>query len=299
MNTFFKQIYRYTHLRAYRHNENLWPFCRITRAPGGEISHLNYKGEPVPLIPLAAWRNCFSGDALITATGPSINQMDFSHMPKMTVFGLNGAYVLKDQLIFQLYIIVDMNFIECRPHILKAIISDPGLTLFTTLHGIARIIDRFTLLTVRCRLALIEDACYRIFQPKVPSNEVARRFSQDPHIHFSSYNADIAFTTDICGGVFDAGTVVYWALQILLFLGFKRLYIAGLDLNDFNQPRFYETEQDKLPSFLVKHFEKLIIPAFTLASCVLRKQGVEVKNLSLNSALSHLIIEKVSYHDAF
>lgn len=32
MGSLFKQIYRYTRPRAYRHNENLWPFTRIARA---------------------------------------------------------------------------------------------------------------------------------------------------------------------------------------------------------------------------------------------------------------------------
>lgn len=54
MGSLFKQIYRYTRPRAYRHNENLWPFTRITRAPSGEISALRYKGKTVPLVSLSA-----------------------------------------------------------------------------------------------------------------------------------------------------------------------------------------------------------------------------------------------------
>ncbi|MGL9774282.1 MAG: sugar glycosyltransferase [Sodalis sp. (in: enterobacteria)] len=299
MSTFFKQIYRYTRPRTYRHNENLWPFCRITRGSTGEISHLHYKGQSVPLVPLAEWRHRYSGDALITATGPSIKEMDFAGLPPMTVAGVNGAYALKDRLDFQLYIIVDMSFIDRRTDVLQAIIADPAITLFTTLHGITRIIDRFTLAAVRCRMALIEDACYRIYQPKVASDAVGRRFGQDPHIRFSPNFPNIAFTTDIRGGVFDASTVVFWALQILLFLGFTRLYIAGLDMTNFHQPRFYETDQDKLPSFLAEKFATLIVPAFTLASEVLQQNGVVVKNLSVHSALSNEVFEKVSFHDAF
>lgn len=55
---------------------------------------------------------------------------------------------LKDQLDFQLYIIIDTSFINRRTDILQAIITDPELTLFTTLHGIVRTIDRFTLSAV-------------------------------------------------------------------------------------------------------------------------------------------------------
>jgi hypothetical protein len=46
------------------------------------------------------------------------------------------------------------------------VISQPDLVLFTTMHGIAKILDRHGA-ELRCRLALIEDACYKIYQPKV------------------------------------------------------------------------------------------------------------------------------------
>lgn len=260
---------------------------------------MRYKGQSVPLVPLTKWRHRYSGDALITATGPSIKDMDFDELRPMTVVGVNGAYALKDRLDFQLYIIVDMSFIDLRTDVLQAIIADLAVTLFTTLHGIARIIEHFTLAAVRCRLALIEDACYRIYQPKVASDDVGHHFGQDPHIRFSPDYPNIAFSTDIRGGVFDAGTVMFWALQILLFLGSTRLYIAGLDMTNFHQPRFYETDQDKLPSFLAEKFATLIVPAFTLASEVLQKNGVVVKNLSVHSSLSNEIFEKVSFHDVF
>ncbi|UDG80107.1 sugar glycosyltransferase [Candidatus Steffania adelgidicola] len=296
MSAFFKQIYRYTRPRTYRHNENLWPFCQITRASKGEIIQLCYKGK---LVPLLNWNNHFSGDVLVTATGPSIKSMDFTAMPAMTVLGVNGAYTLKERLNFQLYIIVDMSFMDKRADILKEIIADSELILFTTLHGIVRIIDRFTLEAVRCQLALIEDACYRIYQPRVSLNDIRYLFSKEPHIYLSSENPNIAFTTDIRSGVFDAGTVVFWALQILLFLGFTRFYLAGLDMTNFHQPRFYESDSNKMPSSLEKKFKSLIVPAFTLAGEVLKEKGIRVKNLSLYSALSNDIFEKVSIRDAF
>ncbi len=64
MGSLFKQIYRYTRPRAYRHNENLWPFTRITRAPSGEISALRYKGKTVPLVSLSALKNSMQGEVL-------------------------------------------------------------------------------------------------------------------------------------------------------------------------------------------------------------------------------------------
>ncbi|STU54949.1 lipopolysaccharide core biosynthesis protein RfaZ [Klebsiella pneumoniae subsp. ozaenae] len=60
----------------------------------------------------------------------------------------------------------------------------------------------------------------------------------------SSSAPDICFSTDIRQGIFDAGTVVYWALQILAWLGFNTILVSGLDMTNFNQPRFYETQQE-------------------------------------------------------
>lgn len=112
MGSLFKQIYRYTRPRAYRHNENLWPFTRITRAPSGEISALRYKGKTVPLVSLSALKNSMQGEVLLTATGPSTRNIDFSLLSKtIPVMGVNGAWHLADRLHFSLYTIVDMEFL--------------------------------------------------------------------------------------------------------------------------------------------------------------------------------------------
>lgn len=167
MGSLFKQIYRYTRPRAYRHNENLWPFTRITRAPSGEISALRYKGKTVPLVSLSALKNSMQGEVLLTATGPSTRNIDFSLLSKtIPVMGVNGAWHLADRLHFSLYTIVDMEFFDKKPDIIRAIVSQPDILLFTTMHGIAKIVDRYGD-ALRCRLALIEDGCYKIYQPKV------------------------------------------------------------------------------------------------------------------------------------
>lgn len=299
MSSLFKQLYRYTRPRSYRHNENLWPWARIDRRATGEIASLRYKGQSVPLVALSDLQGSYRGDVLLTATGPSVNSIDFSRLPPMTTLGVNGAYSLEDRRRFDLYIIVDMGFIDRKSALIARIIANRQLLLFTTLHGIARLIDRFGLAAIQCRLVLIEDACYRIYQPAIATGEMAEHLQQDSRYVFSTPHPEIAFSRDIRAGIVDAGTVVYWALQILLFLGFSRFYIAGLDMTHFHQPRFYETEQDKLPSFLEEKFDTLIVPAFSLAGDILRQRGIEVINLSVNSALGDSIFKKVSYHDAF
>jgi hypothetical protein len=67
MGSLYKQIYRYTRPRAFRHNENLWPYTKITRAESGEIRTLQYKGQrsagqPERVKKQRAWRGFVDGD---------------------------------------------------------------------------------------------------------------------------------------------------------------------------------------------------------------------------------------------
>ncbi|QJW54744.1 hypothetical protein HL670_01624 [Serratia plymuthica] len=167
MGSFFKQVYRYSHSRPYRHNENLWPYVRIERAQSGEIAVLHYKKQPVPLVALSALKDSCQGPLLLTATGPSVNDICFNHIPAMPTMGVNGAYSLHPRVDFHFYVIVDMGFIDQRPDIIENIILKPDLILFTTVHGIAKIIDRFTLAGVKCRFAVVEDAAFKIYSPKI------------------------------------------------------------------------------------------------------------------------------------
>lgn len=299
MGTLTKQIYRYTHPRSMRHNENLWPYIKIQRDEFGAISELFYKSSQIPLQNLSTLRGSYNGRALLIATGPSIKKIDFSSIPKLPTIGVNGAWSLHKEVDFNIYIIVDMTFIDNRPEFLEKIIAKSDLTLFTTVHGIIKIVDRFSMNNIKCKLVVIEDKCYKIYEKKILSDNVKKTFTSHQDILFLKNSDRIAFNYDIRTGVFDAGTVVYWSLQILAFLGFNKIYIAGLDMNNFSKPRFYETTDNMLPSFLNEKLHDIIIPAFTLASQALRNKNIEIINLSQNSAIPSYIFPKLDYRDAF
>lgn len=293
MGSFFKQVYRYSHARAYRHNENLWPYVKITRGSSGEITGLFYKRRQVPIVTLSELQDSCRGEVLLTVTGPSVNDLNFDNFSGMPAIGVNGAYLLHQKVDFRFYVIADMGFIDRRWDIVHDIIEQPGLTLFTTVHGVARIIDKFTLSGIRCRLVVIEDAAFKIYHPKVDDGALWEHYRADGSVSFSAEGGSIAFSQDIRHGVFDAGTVAYWALQIIAFLGFKLLFIAGLDMNNFHLPRFYETEKNMLPTLLGGKVESIVIPAFRHASAVMKNNRISVKNLSVNSAIGSDIFEKV------
>ncbi|HEY3590307.1 MAG TPA: sugar glycosyltransferase [Buttiauxella sp.] len=299
MGTLTKQIYRYTHPRNMRHNENLWPFVKIQRDNSGAISSLCYRNQKIPIENLSDIKGSFNGSALLTATGPSIRNIDFSVIPEIPAVGVNGAWHLHTKVNFSVYIIVDMIFMDSRTDLLEKIISSTELILFTTANGIMRLVDKFSLKNIKCKLALIEDKCYPIYEQKIPVNNIYSTFKSQDNILFLKDNVNIAFNHDIRNGIFDAGTVAYWSLQILSYLGFDKIYIAGLDMNNFSTPRFYETQNDMLPSFLEGKMHDIIIPAFTLARQAMSEKNIEVINLSLESAIPSYIFQKLDYRDAF
>ncbi len=299
MGSLFKQIYRYTRPRSFRHNENLWPWTKIQRAASGEICALNYIGLPVPLVSLSELKDSAKGEVLLTATGPSTRRIDFKKLPAdVPVMGVNGAYSLSLDVKFSLYTIVDMEFFDKRSDIIRTIIADSRILLFTTMHGIAKILDRYPA-ELKCRLALIEDACYKIYQPKVQQDRKWEAYNTSAPMQFCDGRNDICFSTDIRQGIFDAGTVVYWALQILNFMGFNTILISGLDMNNFHQPRFYETAENKLPSYLETKVDNLVMPSFAHAARIIKENKSTVVNFSLDSAVPDAVFTKVSFDDYF
>ncbi|UXY11086.1 sugar glycosyltransferase [Kosakonia sp. ML.JS2a] len=299
MGSLFKQIYRYTRPRTFRHNESLWPYTQIERADTGEIARLRYKGREVAIENLSALKDSAEGTVLLTATGPSTQSIDFSKLPcTIPVMGVNGAWFLSGKVTFSLYVIVDMEFFDRRQDVIRSVIADPNILLFTTMHGIAKILDRHAA-DLRCRLALIEDACYKIYQPKVADALKWEMYKSVPGASFCETRQDICFSTDIRHGIFDAGTVAYWALQILFYLGFNKIVITGLDMSNFNQPRFYETSDSKLPSYLEEKVDNVVMPSFAHAATVMKKNHIEIVNLSPESAIPDTIFHKVAFDEYF
>lgn len=297
MGTFFKQIYRYTHPRRYRHNENLWPYVKITRASEGHIDSLSFRGQPVPIVDLSSLQGKYAGDLLVVASGPSVNETDFTPLQQLPAMGVNGSWQLRDKTCFKLFMIVDMTFIDQRPTTVNEIINDSEILFFTTVNCLVKIINQFGFSALRCQTAIIEDACYKIFQSKLLTEEIHQHYQHEKNVSFSETNKNIAFSHDIRKGIFDAATVVYWALQVIYFMGFNRVIIAGLDMNNFQRPRFYENEHDISPSFLDEKFIELIEPAFKHASKIFKERNREVLNLSLKSQLDSSIFKKVSSND--
>lgn len=291
-NTFFKLLYRWTHTRAFRHNERLSHGVSIARDEQGRLAGMRIRRQgfafanaPLPAVDAAACH--------LIATGPSVKEIDYEALPVAHVMGVNGAIALqqKHALQFDYYCVVDAGFVRRRPDLIERIVGQT-LILFTTPLVLWYIAQCVPLERIRCSVFLIEDVLYPAGQRALTAQELGSKTS------FALFDAPevLGFSFDIRRGVFDGRTVAYTGLQVLASLGFREIFMHGVDLVDAaHTPRFYESRADMQPSSLDDHFSAFVEPSFRHAAALLRSRSVQVMNLSMGSALGEDIFPKVRW----
>ncbi|HGN1705955.1 TPA: lipopolysaccharide core biosynthesis protein RfaZ [Providencia rettgeri] len=281
---FLKTLYRLFHSKKYHHNKNIWHLFGVSRNKLNEITEITYKNKKLKVntnLPNLIKQK--HKKLIIVATGPSVNEIpkDFFDLEQYDFLGVNGAISLSN-IKFRFYCIIDQSFVSNRIDLVRKIVSDDEITLFCnflSLHEILKFID---VSEINCSfkiLDLVTDGIgYLFLDEKKVVNE---NYASDNHHWFNGYG----FSSNINEFVFDYGTVAYPALQIGYFLGYKQLYFIGLDMNNFNKPRFYENDSNTLPTSL-EHQLTVIQNAFNSASHFLAEAGIKVTNLSLNSSIT-------------
>jgi hypothetical protein len=303
-NTFFKLLYRWTHSRAFRHNERLVHGVSIHRDELGRLVNMRIRGHQfavanaLPLVDRAA--DSESGipadDCHLIATGPSINEIDYAALRMNRTIGVNGAIALRQRadVRFDYYCIVDSGFVRQRPDLVERVIGEP-LTLFVTPLVLWYIAQQFRLDRMRCRVFLVDDLRYPAGKRARTADDL-RGLRDSGALALFDTPARLGFSLDIRHGVIDGCTVAYTALQVLASLGFRRIFMHGVDLVDTARtPRFYETADRMLPSHLDSHYDAVIEPSFRHAAALLRDRGVQVTNLSMHSALGDDVFPKLSW----
>lgn len=301
-NTFFKLLYRWTHSRAFRHNERLAHGVSLRRDESGRLTGMSIRGRSLALANDMPFAAADLAECHLIATGPSVNEIDYRTLPMQRAMGVNGAIALQQQGVhFDYYCIVDSGFVRQRPDLVERVIGEP-LVLFATPLVLWYIAQHFAIERMRCRVFLLDDMLF-------PAGERARTVDELRAAHgggaLALFDAaeTLGFSLDIRHGVFDGRTVAYAALQVLASLGFGRIFLHGVDLVDAAQtPRFYETREAMQPSHLDRHFHRHIEPSFRHAAALLRGRRVQVMNLSMRSALGEEVFPKVPWqtlaHDA-
>ncbi|CAB3784113.1 hypothetical protein LMG28688_01801 [Paraburkholderia caffeinitolerans] len=299
--TFFKLLYRYTHSRAWRHNERFAHGVVLERDEAGRLAGMRLHGHrlacvnaQMPLVPDLhdAGRECH-----LIATGPSVKGIDYRALHLHRVLGVNGAIALTERqgVRFDYYCIVDTGFVRSRPDLVERVIREP-LTLFATPLVLWHIAEQIGLERMRCRVFLVDDMLFPAGRRAPRVRELRETYDARTLALFDAPRP-LGFSLDLRRGVFDGRTVAYAGLQVLAALGFKRLYLHGVDMVDARRtPRFYEEGAASMqPSYLDENFQDFIEPSFRHASALLARRGVDVRNLSMHSALGADIFPKMPW----
>lgn len=273
----YKFIYKHSHPRSYRHNRLYWPHYRVERNPQGELTKIYFKQRLVA--DNTQLEHSHNTMCMLVATGPSVGQVDKTLFQRSDIdyIGVNGAISL-DDVKFRYYVIIDLNFTKKRFDLVKRVLGS-RCTLFTVPRCLDLILKRMRSSEIHCDIKVLElvyeGEIERFFGPKVRVDT-----AKDHFLYFDSFG----FSDHIFDAVFDYFTVTYVALQIIGALQYRKVYIAGLDMNQFTQPRFYENAANK-QSTMLDHYSDIIFPAFDAAAKIFRRKNVQVFNLSADSAV--------------
>lgn len=110
-------------------------------------------------------------------------------------------------------------------------------------------------------------------------------------------NRSLGFSKNLKRGFFDARTVAYLALQIAYHVGFTKVFLVGVDL-DQSVKRFYEKPGTFVsPCTLDEHFQTRILPSFRILSKYVMNEDFQVYNLSSSSRIPAELVPRATFDD--
>lgn len=221
---------------------------------------------------LSEFHNIHSGETcIIVCNGPSLNQMDLSFLRGQTVIGLNKIHLGLDRFGFQ-------------PHYLVAVNS--------------RVVEQ-----AGAEMAALPAT-------KFIGARAAKHLPEDERIfHVPVLNHPVTFSTDICTGVREGGTVTHAALQIAFYMGFFKVVIIGMDHRFNYHGRPHETHLMTGPDpnhFSPEYFRgqvwdnpDLVLSemSYTCARKVYEGTGRQIVDATLGGACA--VFEKANYRQLF
>jgi KDO transferase-3 len=269
-------------------------------APG--VSHILWKGRVAGQTrPLSEVRGAERGDCFIVCTGPSLDEIDFGLLRGRATLGVNGAIHKFQEHGFSpdYYAVVDTDFFESRFPLVERAIRG-GAKFFTSFAGLSRICERKPELLGRTAFYLHDLLNTWYARPRMPAAEFDAWAAADAdlllHPDHPLRGGLIVFSKYLATGAFCGQTVAFRATQIAYYLGFRRVFLLGMDLG--GAARFYESGRAARRSNLDRHFEDFIRPAFECAREICRREPFEIYNLSPRSRLPESVIPKLSLEDA-
>lgn len=190
----------------------------------------------------------------LVATGPSLNKTNLSLIQNEIIFGVNTLYK-------------GLNRFDIKPS--YYVVGDPIIFNAHAHH----------LLNLRTILFL--------------GGYAGRRFLEDDSLKSRNENIILLhplfeeagwFSMDIRQGVFYGGSVVFLALQIIFYLGFKEVYLLGCDCDYSGMHRFDGSKTENLVGMAVGETEK-VFSSYKMYKEIFEKHDRKIYNATVGGKL--------------
>ena len=251
--------------------------------------------------PISTLENTYNGSCFIFANGPSLSEISIEKLSTATCFGVNGAIVKfrNSSVSPDFYTIADPRFLSIHFDLVKEVL-DSQCKSFFTFNTLSQICEMDASVLSDKSLFLYDMINQYYQQPMLSADVFSERYRDNPLIQFQEpFDNRIGFSQSPEKGVFGGRTITFQALQMAYQMGYKQIFLLGLDLGN-SGTRFYESGVNKKPysSKLDQDYTPIIKPAFEYASQLVDSGQVKIYNLSENSRLPASVISKYSLDDA-
>ncbi|WP_422409957.1 MULTISPECIES: 6-hydroxymethylpterin diphosphokinase MptE-like protein [unclassified Endozoicomonas] len=244
-------------------------------------------------------RDSINNNVLILASGPSATDIDPKQLHSLTFFAVNGSaqLLLKHDIKPDYYVIDDLDVAQKRTELVLEGITKSKVS-FVSPEILSFLYSNYPNCTKSNKFVVIFKRSKKPGTKESPLiNYIKGLFDdniyQSKTAIFSAKKRTLGFSTDITKGYFSARTIPFVAAQIAHYMGGKKIFFSGLDLQ--GTERFYEKSEKALPSTLDDSFSRYIEPSFKFLNTVTKKTSVRFYNFSENSKLSNKILEKINF----
>jgi KDO transferase-3 len=253
----------------------------------------------IPLQNFGECRNTASGDLFLLASGGSAASFPIAQYARFPFVAMNGSIkrLVEENIPPLFYLCDDENFVQSRPDL--AVLGARHaqhvamkLKCFQVLH------EFYPEVLQGKHLYLLERVNRHHDRKALSDRRFAWSIRNDPDFvsRFSLFRQKInriGFSRNMQKGYFVGRTIVYAATQLAYFLGFRRIFIVGMDLKA-SAGRFYEQPQNALPTTLDEDFNKFILPSFKIMKeNIIDKEDFKVFNLSPDSRMPASVLPKI------
>ena len=299
MNAWLKWWQRRRYPKAMKHMADLHP--RFALANNGRERDIVWRGRRIAaLVPLSAWRDAArEACCYVLASGPSMQAVDLAALGDAPAFGVNGAIAkFRDHpdMAPHYYVITDPDFVAHRFHLVAAAFARAP-HFFLSAAAMSAICEQDPQLLATAPVSLIETHFCPYGRPRLSRAQIADLIARSPALYARDWR--IGFSRDAELGLFSAHTVAYYAIQLACYMGYRHVFLLGLDFSAAGATRFYENGAAAMPSGMDTDYDKFIRPSFEVLQRVCAADPhFSVHNLSAQSRLPDSIVPKISVADS-